>query len=302
MLRLHRSERADALVAPLADVLAEPPDDPFAVDVVAVPTRGVERWLAQRLSHHLGTGPGGEAGIAANIRFDSPGRLLDDVVHAALGGGSTARRGPVVAGPPHLAPAGRRRRLRRRGVVHPARPPPGHRHRAPAPADGHRRRPAGTPHAGRGPPRRPVRLVRHPAPRDAGGLGPWVPRRRLRRGRPRRPGLAGHALAAPAGPARGAEPVGAARARRRRDSARTRTPSTCLRGSPSSGPPAWPRGACACCGRWPRTATSTSGSRIPRRRCGTPSLAARRRPAPPRGAVRCPRRPGIRCSPRWPAT
>ena len=46
MLRLHRSERADALVAPLADVLAVVPDDPFAVDVVAVPTRGVERWLA----------------------------------------------------------------------------------------------------------------------------------------------------------------------------------------------------------------------------------------------------------------
>ena len=59
MLRVHRSERADALVAPLAAVLAEPPDDPFLPDVVAVPTPGVERWLAQRLSHHLGTGPGG---------------------------------------------------------------------------------------------------------------------------------------------------------------------------------------------------------------------------------------------------
>src|SRR3712207_6415161 len=94
VLRLHRSERADALVAPLARVLAQPPADPFAVDVVAVPTRGVERWLAQRLSHHLGTGPGGEGGIAANIRFDSPGRLLDDVAHAALGTGHTAEDDP----------------------------------------------------------------------------------------------------------------------------------------------------------------------------------------------------------------
>ena len=94
MLRLHRAERADALVAPLAHVLADPPDDPFAVDVVAVPTRGVERWLAQRLSHHLGTGPSGEGGIAANIRFDSPGRLLDDVTNAVLGTGLTADDDP----------------------------------------------------------------------------------------------------------------------------------------------------------------------------------------------------------------
>ncbi len=89
VLRVHRSERADALVAPLADVLRPPPDDPFAVDVVAVPTAGVERWLAQRLSHHLGTGPDGEGGIAAHIRFDSPARFLDDVTHEALGTGRT---------------------------------------------------------------------------------------------------------------------------------------------------------------------------------------------------------------------
>jgi len=94
VLRLHRSERADALVAPLADVLSEPPDDPFAIDVVAVPTRGVERWLAQRLSHRLGAGRDGEGGVAAAIRFDSPGRLLDDVANAALGTGHTAADDP----------------------------------------------------------------------------------------------------------------------------------------------------------------------------------------------------------------
>ncbi|NCT91018.1 exodeoxyribonuclease V subunit gamma [Cellulomonas sp. APG4] len=84
MLQLHRSERADTLVVPLAGVLARALPDPFAPDVVAVPTRGVERWLAQRLSHHLGAADG-EAGITANIRFDPPERVLDDAVHAALG-------------------------------------------------------------------------------------------------------------------------------------------------------------------------------------------------------------------------
>ncbi len=80
MLHVHRSERADALVAPLAALLAEPPADPFAADVVAVPTRGVERWLAQRLSHHLGSGPGGEAGVCANVAFASPTGLVGEVL------------------------------------------------------------------------------------------------------------------------------------------------------------------------------------------------------------------------------
>ncbi len=85
MLHVHRSERADALVAPLAALLAEPPDDSFTPEVVAVPTRGVERWLAQRLSHHLGTGPGGEAGVCANVAFDSPTRLVTGVLDAVTG-------------------------------------------------------------------------------------------------------------------------------------------------------------------------------------------------------------------------
>jgi len=84
VLNLHRSERADALVLPLASMLATPPDDPFAEDVVAVPTRGVERWLAQRLSHHLGAGVDGEAGVCANVRFGSPSRLVSDLLSAVL--------------------------------------------------------------------------------------------------------------------------------------------------------------------------------------------------------------------------
>jgi exodeoxyribonuclease V gamma subunit len=90
VLHVHRSERSDALVAPLADVLAEPPDDPFTPDVVAVPTRGIERWLAQRLSHRLGVpGPAGAsssgAGICANVDFSSPSRLVASAVTAVTG-------------------------------------------------------------------------------------------------------------------------------------------------------------------------------------------------------------------------
>ena len=46
VLTLHRSERSDALVAALGEVLREPGGDPFQREIVAVPSRGVERWLA----------------------------------------------------------------------------------------------------------------------------------------------------------------------------------------------------------------------------------------------------------------
>ena len=50
----HRALHGAALARGLADVLAMPPADPFAAEVVAVPAKGVERWIAQRLSHVLG--------------------------------------------------------------------------------------------------------------------------------------------------------------------------------------------------------------------------------------------------------
>ena len=82
MLHLHRSERADRLVVALADVLAEPPGDPFAVDVVAVPAKGVERWLAQRLSHVLGAGDAGTDGVCAHVRFPHPSVLVAESLAA----------------------------------------------------------------------------------------------------------------------------------------------------------------------------------------------------------------------------
>ncbi len=83
MLHVHRAERADTLATALADVLATPPADPFAPDIIAVPARGVERWLAQHLSGRLGAAAGD--GIAANISFPSPGDLTDTVIATASG-------------------------------------------------------------------------------------------------------------------------------------------------------------------------------------------------------------------------
>ncbi|HWC25148.1 MAG TPA: exodeoxyribonuclease V subunit gamma, partial [Solirubrobacteraceae bacterium] len=85
MLHLHRADRADALVEALGRVLAPPPADPFATDVVAVPTRGMERWLAQRLSGALGATSGRPDGVCANVAFPSPRALVADAVAAACG-------------------------------------------------------------------------------------------------------------------------------------------------------------------------------------------------------------------------
>jgi exodeoxyribonuclease V gamma subunit len=82
VLHIHRAERTDGFVDALAAVLTVQPEDPFQADVIAVPARGIERWLTQRLSHVLGGGPDA-AGVCANLRFLSPGALIDEVLDAA---------------------------------------------------------------------------------------------------------------------------------------------------------------------------------------------------------------------------
>ncbi|MGN2639557.1 exodeoxyribonuclease V subunit gamma [Nocardia takedensis] len=85
-LHLHRAERADALADGLAALLAVPLSDPFAAEVVAVPAKGVERWLAQRLSGVLGvSGSAARDGIAANIAFPAPAALVAGVQASAAG-------------------------------------------------------------------------------------------------------------------------------------------------------------------------------------------------------------------------
>ncbi len=83
---IHRAVRTAELADGLGALLADPLDDPFAEEVVVVPEHGVERWLAQRLSHRLGGGSEGEGGVCAGVRFVRPaslvtmltGRELDD--------------------------------------------------------------------------------------------------------------------------------------------------------------------------------------------------------------------------------
>jgi len=83
MLHVHRAERADRLADGLAETLIEPLADPFAPDVVAVPTRGIERWLTQRLSTRLGTTGDRQDGVCANVEFPFPGRLIQAALAAA---------------------------------------------------------------------------------------------------------------------------------------------------------------------------------------------------------------------------
>ena len=85
MLRVHRAERADRLAEALTAVLVPPLGDPFAAEVVAVPTRGVERWLSQRLSARLGASGGGGDGVCANVAFPFPGRLVGEAIAAVTG-------------------------------------------------------------------------------------------------------------------------------------------------------------------------------------------------------------------------
>jgi exodeoxyribonuclease V gamma subunit len=85
MLHIHRAERADGLVEALRGLLADPLPDPFAREVVAVPTRGMERWITQRLSSGLGASPDRADGVCANVEFPTPRRLVGDAVAAASG-------------------------------------------------------------------------------------------------------------------------------------------------------------------------------------------------------------------------
>ncbi|MGH9918263.1 MAG: exodeoxyribonuclease V subunit gamma, partial [Nitrososphaerales archaeon] len=85
MLHVHRSERADLLVEALGELLSHPPDDVMVPEVVSVPTRGVERWLTQRLSARLGRETGRCDGVCANVEFPFPGTLISRATAQACG-------------------------------------------------------------------------------------------------------------------------------------------------------------------------------------------------------------------------
>ncbi|GAA3631054.1 exodeoxyribonuclease V subunit gamma [Kineosporia mesophila] len=90
MLTVHRSAHGTDLAHALAGVLAEPLPDAFAVEMIAVPAKGVERWLTQRLAHVLGTGaapaPGTQTapdGVCANVEFPSSADVVERAVQDA---------------------------------------------------------------------------------------------------------------------------------------------------------------------------------------------------------------------------
>ena len=78
-LILHRAARADLLADALADLLKTPLPDPFSGELVLVPARGIERWLSQRLSHHLGAGEHHD-GVCAGVEFRTPRSLISEVL------------------------------------------------------------------------------------------------------------------------------------------------------------------------------------------------------------------------------
>lgn len=77
-LHLHRADRTDLLADGLGEMLATPPADPFAEDLVLVSARGTERWLSQRLSHILGIG-NAQDGICAGVTFRHPRSLIAEL-------------------------------------------------------------------------------------------------------------------------------------------------------------------------------------------------------------------------------
>ncbi len=78
-LKIHRSDHPDLLVDALCDVIQTPLTDPFAPEIVAIPTRGIDRWLTERIgSTFAGRGVGD--GIAANIDFPFPSRVVSGIL------------------------------------------------------------------------------------------------------------------------------------------------------------------------------------------------------------------------------
>ncbi len=71
------------LAGALAEVMAQPLADPMAAEWVAIPTLGMQRWLALELARTLGASAGTTGdGVAANIWFAFPGALRHAVLDA----------------------------------------------------------------------------------------------------------------------------------------------------------------------------------------------------------------------------
>jgi exodeoxyribonuclease V gamma subunit len=85
VLEIIRSNRLEALLDTLAKRLkAHPLEDPMVSESIVVPSRGMERWLSQRLSHSLGADPSGRGGICAHVTFPFPAKIAQRALDLAL--------------------------------------------------------------------------------------------------------------------------------------------------------------------------------------------------------------------------
>ena len=75
MLHLHHSDELDPLLDALSNVLESAPADPFASDVVVVPTAGLADAAKVGLGRRLGANGSGN-GVVANVEFLFPGRFV----------------------------------------------------------------------------------------------------------------------------------------------------------------------------------------------------------------------------------
>lgn len=101
-LVVHTASRVEDLLDPLVARLRQgAPEDPFTPLTIVVQSRGMQRWLSHQLAERLA--PDG-AGIAANLAFPFPGRLLRDLAAAVNDAGEDGGTVPGIAGDDPWAP------------------------------------------------------------------------------------------------------------------------------------------------------------------------------------------------------
>lgn len=77
MLYLHQSHRLENLLAGLVELLGSGQPDPFAPNLVVVPSKGMGRWITLRLAE--------SQGICANVQFPLPAAFLWQLLRTCFG-------------------------------------------------------------------------------------------------------------------------------------------------------------------------------------------------------------------------
>jgi exodeoxyribonuclease V gamma subunit len=77
LLHVIKSNRAEALLDPLVEILRRPRVDAFEKETVVVNGQGVRRWLAKEIAQRLG--------VCAHVRFPFPGAWIQDLLVETVG-------------------------------------------------------------------------------------------------------------------------------------------------------------------------------------------------------------------------